>query len=153
MAEGERALTIEQIVAWRGFLGAHARVVERLERELVAERDLPIAWFDVLQKLREADGTRLRMFDLARAVLISRAGLTRLVDRMADAGLVERLPAPEDRRGRYVALTPAGCTALKGATPVHQRGIAEHFSGLLSEGETAALATMMTRILEHAEAR
>ena len=139
---------MRQMAAWRAFLTAHARVTERLEHELAVERDLPLAWYDVLVQLSEAPARRLRMHDLARAVLLSRAGLTRLVDRMTTAGFVERTPCEEDRRGTYVAMTDEGRDALANAAPVHLRGIAEHFSGLLCETETAALEGIMRRVVE-----
>src|SRR4029079_19422359 len=80
-------ITQERLAVWREFLEAHALVVGALEAELDAERDLPLAWYDVLVSLAEAPGRRLRMQDLAARVLFSRSGLTRLLDRMVTAGL------------------------------------------------------------------
>jgi DNA-binding MarR family transcriptional regulator len=143
------------MAAWRAFLEAHARLTEALEHELAAERGLPLAWYDVLVQLAGADHARLRMHDLARAVLLSRAGLTRLVDRMVAAGLVERVPCEDDRRGTYVSLTPAGRDALRQAAPVHLRGIEAHFSAHLAADEAATLRdafARMTAALEAAEA-
>ncbi|HMS59784.1 MAG TPA: MarR family transcriptional regulator, partial [Tepidiformaceae bacterium] len=108
--------------AWRGFLTAHARVMALLEEELERERDLPLSWYDVLVQLEEARGSRLRMTELAAAVLLSKSGLTRLVDRMCTAGLVNRSADAEDRRGRWVQLTPAGRKRLQDAAPAHLRG-------------------------------
>jgi DNA-binding MarR family transcriptional regulator len=137
--------------AWRAFLTAHARVTAVLEDELERERGLPLSWYDVLLHLREADDQRLRMSELAGAVLLSKSGLTRLVDRMCAAGLVERSADSEDRRGRWVHLTSAGRTRLRDAAPVHLRGVAEHFTGHLT-GETAAvLEATLTKIVEAAE--
>ncbi|GAB4336645.1 MAG: MarR family transcriptional regulator [Dehalococcoidia bacterium] len=135
------------MAAWRSFLGAHARVIARLERELDRERGLPLTWYDVLVQLSEAEGGRLRMSDLAEAVLISRSGLTRLVDRMARAGLVERLPCPEDRRGTHVGLTQAGRAALDDASPVHLRGIQQHFARYLGDDEAEVLRAIFERII------
>ena len=75
------------LAAWRSFLEAHAAVTSVLERELVAQRELPLAWYDVLVQLSEAPNGRLRMQDLAAKVLLSKSGLTRLCDRMEAAGL------------------------------------------------------------------
>lgn len=118
--------------AWRAFLTAHARVTALLEAELLAERELPLSWYDVLVQLQEAPDHRLRMTELAGAVLLSKSGLTRLVDRMCDAGLVERWADPEDRRGRWVSLTEVGNARLKHAAQVHMRGVREHFTAHLS---------------------
>ncbi|MGE5597425.1 MAG: MarR family winged helix-turn-helix transcriptional regulator [Hyphomicrobiales bacterium] len=136
-----------QLQAWRAFLTAHARVTEVLERELTSERGLPLAWYDVLVQLSEAPEHRLRMHGLARAVLLSRAGLTRLVDRMVGAGLVARVPCENDRRGTYVTLTPAGMEALRAAAPVHLRGIEEHFARHLPPDQAAVLSDVFARVL------
>src|SRR5215510_8622109 len=106
-------ITRERLAVWREFLEAHAQVVGALEAELDAERDLPLAWYDVLVALSEAPEHRLRMQDLADRVLFSRSGLTRLVDRMVAAGYVERVRCDDDRRGTFAALTTAGTACLR----------------------------------------
>ena len=85
--------------AWRAFLHKHARVARQLEADLVARHDLPLAEFDVLFQLAAADGERLRMNELADRVLLSRAGITRLVDRLVEDGLVGRAKCASDARG------------------------------------------------------
>lgn len=135
-----------EMAAWRAFLSAHARVTAALERELVEECDLPLAWYDVLVQLAEAPAGRLRMTDLAAAVLLSKSGLTRLVDRMGEAGLVERSPNDADRRGRLVCLTAAGAKRLREAAPVHLRGIRRHFAAHLTNTEAALLREALSRV-------
>lgn len=142
-----------ELKAWRAFLTAHARVLEVLERELEEERGMPLSWYDVLVQLAEAPENRLRMHDLARLVLLSRAGLTRLVDRMGAAGLVERIPCENDRRGTYVAMTREGREALAKAAPVHLRGIEEHFARYLEPGEAETLAAVFCRVLAGVDAK
>lgn len=139
--------------AWRSFLEAHARVTDILEEELEAEKDLPLTWYDVLVQLEEAQGHRLRMTDLAGAVLLSKSGLTRLIDRMCTAGLVGREPDPLDRRGTYVLLTPDGWQRLQDAAPVHMRGIEEHFARYLSDDEAEAIYNAFTRVLDGSHSR
>ena len=78
------------LVSWRVFLHAHAVVTRRLEAELMEEHTLPLASYDVLVQLVDAPGRRLRMTELAGAVLLSRSGVSRLVDRMQRDGLVSR---------------------------------------------------------------
>lgn len=136
------------LAAWRSFLTAHARVTEVLERELLAERGLPLTWYDVLVQLNEAPDRRLRMHELASRVLLSRAGLTRLVDRMTTAGYVERVPCPDDRRGTFVAITPAGRQQNVDSAPCHLSGVREHFTRHLTDQELATLETGFDRVLE-----
>jgi len=131
---------------WRDFLRAHAAVTRALEDELADEKVLPLTWYDVLVQLVEAPGRRLRMTELADRVLLSRSGLTRLVDRLVKAGLVERQPCPDDARGTYTVLTAAGFARLRDAAPVHLRGIREHMTSLVRPDELAVLGTVLRRI-------
>lgn len=135
-----------QLGAWRAFLEAHARTVEILARELREEEDLPLAWYDVLVHLSEAEDGRLRMQELAGAVLLSKSGLTRLVDRMERAGLVCRTACSSDRRGTFAEITPEGYERLRATAPTHLRGVREHFADLLSDEEAATLETLLRRI-------
>lgn len=136
----------ERLDAWRAFLRAHAVLTDVLDRELQAERQLPLAWYDVLVNLHEAGG-QLRMRDLADGVMLSRSGLTRLVDRMATAGMVTRRPDPEDRRGTLACITGEGDGALRRAAPVHLRGIEEHFGAQLRDDEVAVVRTALERVV------
>ena len=131
---------------WRDFLRAHAAVTRALEDELADEKVLPLTWYDVLVQLVEAPGRRLRMTELADRVLLSRSGLTRLVDRLVKAGLVERQPCPDDARGTFSVLTPAGFARLRDAAPVHLRGVQEHMTSLIRPEELAVLGTVLRRI-------
>jgi len=135
------------MTAWHTFLVAHARVIERLEAELQRELGLSLSWYDVLVQLHEAPGDRLRMTDLAGAVLLSKSGLTRLVDRMNADGLVERCPDPGDRRGTLVQLTPAGLERLRAAAPIHLRGVQQHFGEHLSAVEARGLAAALSKVV------
>jgi DNA-binding MarR family transcriptional regulator len=139
-------VTPERLDAWRAFLQAHASVVGALETELEAERDLPLPWYDVLVSLSDAGG-RLRMQDLAERVLFSRSGLTRLVDRMAGAGLVTRERCEDDRRGTFAVLTPTGSARLREAAGVHLRGIHDHFTKHLSDADVRALTAALDKVL------
>ncbi len=139
------------MTAWRAFLTAHARLSEKLEQELQTQVGMPLTWYDVLVQLTEAPDRQLRMHELASRVLLSRAGLTRLVDRMTAAGLVERVPCPDDRRGTFVALTPEGRRANIDAAPYHLAGIQEHFGRHLSDEECGVMATAFNHILSALE--
>jgi DNA-binding MarR family transcriptional regulator len=135
------------LAAWRAFLTAHAAAVGRIERDLDAAGDLlPLTWYDVLLELNAAPQRRLRQRDLARAVVLTRSGISRLVDRLAAAGLLRREPNPADRRGDLVALTEAGRAALRRTWPAYARGIQEHFARHLTTGEARLLAVALARV-------
>jgi DNA-binding MarR family transcriptional regulator len=136
----------QRLDAWRAFLRAHAVLTDTLDRELQSERGLPLAWYDVLLSLSEADDGRLRMRDLADRVMLSRSGLTRLVDRMAAASLVSRRPDPDDRRGTLACITDEGMRTLRRAAPVHLRGVHEHFARYLRDDEVPVLREALERI-------
>jgi DNA-binding MarR family transcriptional regulator len=141
-----------QLAAWRLLLEAHATVTELLERELVAERGLPLSRYDVLLNLAEAPGGRLRMQELSASVLLSKSGLSRLVDRMVAAGLVRRERCEDDRRGWFAVLTDQGRSALRRAAPVHLRGIQEHFTRHLAPEEVQVLTAALSRVVAAASA-
>lgn len=138
-------LSDEEMAAWRAFLRAQSTVLGALERELEAERGLPIAFYDVLVVLSEAGG-RLRMAQLADQVVLSRSGVTRLVDRMERAGFVERQRCPSDRRGTEAVITADGRKALRQSWPVHARGVAEHFAQHLDANELKVLTAALGRM-------
>ena len=141
-----------QLAAWRLLLEAHATITELLEHELVTERGLPLNRYDVLLNLAEAPEGRLRMQELSASVLLSKSGLSRLVDRMVEAGLVRRDRCEDDRRGWFAVLTDQGRSALRRAAPIHLRGIHEHFTRHLDPEEVKALTTALTKVVAAARA-
>jgi DNA-binding MarR family transcriptional regulator len=132
----------DSLTVWADFLRVHAALVDVLGRELMDGAGLPLTWYDVLIQLHEAGG-RLRMQELASAVVLSKSGLTRLVDRLERAGYVTRVSCPSDRRGTFAELTEAGRTELLRARPVHLRSIAEHFAVPLAPDELDGLGRAM----------
>ena len=138
------------MAAWRSFIEAHARVLTRLSRELQEEESLPLTWYDVLVQLSEAEGHRLRMQDLADRVVLSQSGLTRLVDRLQRAGLVERVRCAEDGRGLFAQLTPDGFAALRRTYPTHLRGVREWFADALTPEEAELLGRALGRVASNA---
>lgn len=133
---------------WEQFLRAHAAVTHALETELVRAQDLPLAWYDVLVNLNGATQGRLRMQELARRVMFSRSGLTRLVDRMVEAGLVSREPCPGDRRGMFAVISAEGRKRLREASGVHLRGVYEHFARHLDDRDVSMLRTALGHVLD-----
>lgn len=142
-----RTPTREELTAWRAFLRAYAVVTRALEAELTAEQDLSLPSYDVLVQLAEAPGHQLRMTELADAVLLSRSGVTRLVDRLQRAGFVTRRRVEGDGRGVAARLTPAGLTRLRTASRTHLAGVVRHFAGRLSADDLAALARISRRLV------
>jgi DNA-binding MarR family transcriptional regulator len=132
--------------AWVAFLTAHTRMVSAVSRDLEAACGISLVWFDVLFQLSVAPDCRRRMHELARALLLSKSGLTRLVDRLEEAGLVARAAVPGDRRSLYVELTPAGCRLQDKARPLVQRSVGEHFGKQLGEAELATLRDALNRV-------
>lgn len=135
-----------RVGVWRAFLRAHAAVLRELERELDRDADLPLSWYDVLLTLAEAPGRRLRMAELADRVLLSRSGLTRLVDRIEQAGLVRRERSTDDARGTYTVLLPAGLRRLRAAAPVHLAGIQQHWLSRFDDDELRTLGELLARL-------
>src|ERR1039457_1472755 len=105
MTETDRSVHLQ---AWRALLRAQAGVAGNLERELMAAEGLPLAWFEVLLVLDQAPEGALRLQRLMDTVLMTKSGVSRLVDRMETAGLVARAGRPSDRRGGFARTTPAG---------------------------------------------
>jgi DNA-binding MarR family transcriptional regulator len=132
--------------AWRHFLKAHAAAVGAIERDLERSGDVPLEWYDVLIAISDAPGGRLRLKDLGRELVLTRSGATRLADKLEAAGLVERQPAHDDRRGITLRLTDGGRKALRRAWPVYARGIREQFLAKLSPDEVATVRTAMARV-------
>jgi DNA-binding MarR family transcriptional regulator len=143
----QEGLTPTELATWRTFLRAHATVTRRLEAELVAEHELPLASYDVLVQLSEAPERRLRMTELADRILLSRSGLTRLADRLERDGLLTREACPSDARGTLAVLTDAGLDRLRSAWPTHRRGVAEHVTGRLTTDEVVELGRLLGKLV------
>ena len=140
--------TRSEIDAWRSFLRSHAKVTRCLEAELLAEQRLSLGAYDVLAQLAEAHDQRLRMAELAEAVLLSRSGVTRLVDRLERGGLVLRERVDGDGRGVLCRLTPGGANRLGIAARTRLAGVVRHFFDLLDEQELATMARLIQRIAD-----
>ncbi len=145
-AAAER-LTEREIRAWRGLLRAHASLTKELDARLENAHGLPLVSYEVLTRVADAADERMRMCDLAESVILSRSGLTRLVDRLAGEGLIERAQCPGDARGSYAVLTPLGRERLDAARQTHVAGVRERFLSRLSDEEQQALGDACERIV------
>ncbi|HLQ60984.1 MAG TPA: MarR family transcriptional regulator, partial [Candidatus Acidoferrales bacterium] len=111
MARRERPDEL-RLEAWRSLLMAAVSVRERLEQEMVEERGLPLTWYEVMLRLQQAPGRRLRMQELAQGAVVGKSALTQIADRMVEAGLVRRETCRSDRRGVFLVLSAAGRRAF-----------------------------------------
>ena len=136
------------IAAWSAFLRAHAVAVPRIDAEVRRRTGLPLAWYDVLLELNAAPGRRLRMQDLGDAVVLSRTRVSRVVDELVDAGLVARLPNPEDRRSAYATITREGGTRLRRVAPVYLEAIRRHFVAPLDPRHVAVVEEAMSAVVD-----
>jgi len=139
-----------RLAPWRAFLLAHARVARRLDEELRSEHDVSFAEYDALLTIAQAPGRRVRMGLLAEEVLLSKSGVTRLIDRLVSDGLVERSACLADARGAEAVLTERGLTRLRAASQSHLRGIDEHFLAVVDAADLASLERAMTAVARQA---
>jgi DNA-binding MarR family transcriptional regulator len=142
----EDELSDVELAAWRGMLRAHTALVRALDVELEAAHGLPLSHYDVLIYLRSAPGRRLRMAELADSVLLSRSGVTRLVDRLERDGLLVRDTCSSDGRGCFAVLTDRGAELLSRARPTHLAGVRKRFLEHFDEDELQALAEGWNRV-------
>ena len=141
-----RRLTERELGAWKGLLRTHAMLVKRLDAELEAAHGLALTSYEVLLNLSQADEHKMRMCDVADSVLLSRSGLTRLVDRLERDGFVERASCADDARGAYARLTAAGLDKLREAQATHLEGVRQHFLSHFSAQELAMLGDAWQRV-------
>ena len=140
-------LTPEELGAWRGLLRVHSALVKALDAELLAGHDLPLTSYEVLINLQAAPDHRRRMAELAEGVLLSRSGMTRLVDRLEREGLLERDACDSDGRGTFAVLTDKGEALLSQARRTHLDGVRERFLRHFSPAELEQLAGYWNRVL------
>ena len=134
--------------AWSQLLTAHSLLIDAIEKRLAAAGLPPLAWYDALWALERADAQRLRISEFARWMVISRSNITRLVDRLEDAGYAERRPSEDDKRGAYAVLTAEGRKLRKRMWAVYGPAIEELFERPLSEAQRRQVEAAMTRLIE-----
>ncbi len=132
--------------AWLALARAHAAITGRMQEALTSAGLPPLPWFEVLVTIAEAPERRLKMGELAEALVITRGGLTKLVDRLIKAGLLERTFCETDRRVSYATLLPAGAELLEEMRPVVSAELDVAFDGNLSDGEADQLREQLERL-------
>jgi len=138
-----------QLEIWRLFLNTHAKIIRQIDKELADANQIPLNWYDVLIELYEAPEKKLRMSDIADRVLLTRSGLTRLVDKLEKTGYLIREIDPEDRRGFYAVITDDGVNAMREAWKVYSRTIEDFFGQHLNPDAMPMLKTMFSNMIEH----
>jgi DNA-binding MarR family transcriptional regulator len=133
-------------LAWRKFLTAHVILIEQIERDLAGAKLPPLSWYDVLFALSEASEHKLRLNELAQAVLLSRSNLTRLIDRLEATGLIERESCEIDRRGAFAVITEEGFEMLDRMWSVYGRGVERYFACHINPTEVKLLVKILDRV-------
>ena len=123
-------------------------IKDRVEGDLLSSHGLPVSWHEVLVRLARSPEGAMRMQDLAREVLLSKSGLTRLADRMEEAGLIERSKCGTDRRGTFAVITDAGRRILRDAFPSFMGAVDQHFARHLSSDELSSLRGLLGKVLD-----
>jgi DNA-binding MarR family transcriptional regulator len=142
-----KLLDRDELGAWRGMLRAHAELTRALDAELTAAHGLPLSSYEVLLFVGSAPAGRMRMSELADSVLLSRSGLTRLVDRLERGGLLKRVQCDEDARGYFAQITPAGRELFEQARRTHLAGVRRLFLSRFSREELRELGGLWERVL------
>lgn len=136
------------VTAWTRLVRAEQTVLGKIEAELKAAELPPLSWYDVLLELGRAEDGRLRPLELERRTLLAQYNASRLIDRMEKAGLVERLPHPEDGRGQLVAITAAGRALQKRTWKIYGPAIARHVGEKLRPADAVELARLLQKLID-----
>jgi len=139
-------LAEQELRAWRGLLRTYAKLTKALDAELEAAHGLPLNSYEVLMHIADSQGGRMRMHDIASSILLSRSGLTRLVDRLERDGLLFRQSCPSDARGAFACLTPRGHATLHAARATHLAGVRAMFLDRFSPAEQELLGGFWERV-------
>lgn len=144
--ENEAKLSEAQGRAWGLFWTLHPRLHRAIDAALSRAGVLPLDWYDALLCLERAPGQRMRLSEMAESALLSRSGMSRMVDRLEAGGLLRREECPHDRRGAFAVLTDQGRRSLAESWPHYEAAIAREFAQFLSEDEARVLASLLERI-------
>jgi MarR family 2-MHQ and catechol resistance regulon transcriptional repressor len=139
-------LDTDELTTMGLFFETHTGLTRELGRRLERDSNLSVQWFEVLLRLVRTPGHRLRMSDLAAQTTLTASGLTRVIDRLDDAGLATRETCPEDRRVAYAVLTPEGEARMATALPMHLRHVQELVTEVLPADELAAFGATLRKL-------
>jgi DNA-binding MarR family transcriptional regulator len=139
------SITDKQLEAWRAVVTSHAAVTDRVQKALAGADLPPLSWFELMWAVNNTPDGRPRMSELAEWLTLSRGGITKLVDRLQDAGYLERVSCSTDRRSLQAELTPAGKRMLEEMRLIYQAEVGRHLASL-SDEEAELVASMLTRV-------
>jgi DNA-binding MarR family transcriptional regulator len=131
---------------WEGLARVHTSMAAALERDMVPEAGMPLAWYEVLLHLSRSPGGMMRYQELARVAGITNSGASRRLEQMTKAGLIERRSCPTDRRGVFAHLTSKGEAAFKTAHKVFLGSLERNFGSSLKPGEAEAISAALARL-------
>lgn len=143
----ERALSPAARKAWRSLYETHGLVTRRIENDLHAAGIGSLSDYAVLYALYEAPGRKVRLSELADNAMLSRSGLTRLVDRLESDGFLKREPYPGDRRGTLAVLTDTGIDEMRRIWAIYSAGIARYFATRVSDSEAETITVAFRRVV------
>lgn len=146
MADSDTDLSDTAVSAWAGLVRVSQHLLATVDRDLKDAGFPPLAWYDALLELRRAGDGGLRPFQLRDQMLLAQYNLSRLVDRLAAAGLVERLPSPDDGRGQVVKITAQGRALLREMWPAYRAAIRKRFASKLDPWELTELARVLQQL-------
>jgi DNA-binding MarR family transcriptional regulator len=135
-----------EVRTWIRFLATHSAITRELEARLMGAHGLTLSDYDVLVQLARAPEHKLRNIDLAKAVVLTRSGVTRLVDGLERDGLVRRASCPSDKRGTFVALTDQGLMRLRDAAATHLEAVRELFLERLGHDGRERMDALLGRL-------
>ncbi|HEY0698098.1 MAG TPA: MarR family transcriptional regulator [Micromonospora sp.] len=144
-----RWLDADEQQTWRAFLDATRALMQTLDRELQRDAGMPHAYYEILVRLSETPGRRLRMTELAEVTGSSRSRLSHAVARLEESGWVHREECPSDRRGQVAVLTDDGYAALAAAAPGHVEGVRRHLFDPLSPAQVDQLRRISEALVDH----
>ncbi|MEU5690935.1 MarR family transcriptional regulator [Actinosynnema sp. NPDC020468] len=147
--QGPRWLDEGEMRAWRNYVVGASMLADRLHRELQDGHEVSLADYEVLVRLSERTGLRMRMSQLADEVASSKSRVSHQVARMEKEGLLRRRECPEDGRGVFAELTEKGMEVLAGSAPTHVEGVRTHMIDLLSRDEQELVAKVFDRVISH----
>jgi DNA-binding MarR family transcriptional regulator len=133
--------------AWIAYFVSHSVLTRVIDKALAEAGAVSLDVYDVLLALEDAPGQRLRMSDLADAIIFSRSGLTRLVDRLEREGLLRREACPKDRRACHAVLTEKGLAERERAWPIYEAEIQRIFADKIDEGEAKVVRDVFNRMM------
>lgn len=151
MATEPRWLDRDEQLTWRAFLSANQLLFDALERQLHQDSAMPHGYYEILVRLSEAPGHRLRMSELAEKSISSRSRVSHAARRLEEAGWLRREDCAEDRRGSWAVMTPEGYAALKAAAPGHVEAVRTHLFDQLTPEQVRQLRAISEAVVAHLE--